>query len=258
STDLSRLAKQWNRPYIVEQLGIYSFTTADLFKNVRTQKLPKFEEAEVESILDDLVAENTNSQNKNPYTDIFKGKDIYVIHYESAQTFAMDLEFEDGPVTPFLNKMASQGLFFDNFYPQHSVGTSSDSEFTFSTSLLPINNGTVFMTHDDRDYETIQKLLKKDGYYTMSMHGNKGDFWKRDMMYQALGYDKFINKEDYIIDDEIGLGLSNISFFDQSIEKIKEIKEQDDRPIMTNLITLTNHYPFDDVDKYGEFTAGHL
>ncbi len=27
---------------------------------------------------------------------------------------------------------------------------------------------------------------------------------------------------------------------------------------MATLITLTNHYPFDDLDKYGEFSVGHL
>ena len=35
--------------------------------------------------------------------DIFKGKDVYIIHYESSQTFAMELEFKGGNVTPFLN-----------------------------------------------------------------------------------------------------------------------------------------------------------
>ena len=258
STDLSRLVKQWNRPYIVEQLGIYSFTTADLFKNISSQKLPTFEEDEIVTVLEDLIDENLDQQTENQYTNIFKGRDVYVIHYESAQTFAMDLEFQDGPVTPFLNQMAQEGLFFNNFYPQHSVGTSSDSEFTFSTSLLPINNGTVFMTHANRDYETIQKLLKREGYYVFSMHGNNGDFWNRNIMHNTLGYDRFFSKSDYIIDEEIGLGLSDKSFFRQSIEKIKEIKEEEDRPIMAKLITLTHHYPFDDVEKYGEFDVGHL
>lgn len=259
STDLSRLVKQWNRPYIVEQLGIYSFTTADLFKNISLRRLPVPEEEEVESILEDLIDINKNKSQENEFTGIFQDRDIYVIHYESAQNFAMDLEFGDGSVTPFLNQLAQEGLFFENFYPQHSVGTSSDSEFTFSTSLLPINNGTVFMTHANRNYESLQKLLKSRGYYTMSMHGNNGDFWNRNVMHKSLGYDRFFSENDYDIDEEIGLGLSDMSFFRQSIEKIKEVKNtQDGLPIMATLITLTNHYPFDDIEKYGDFDVGHL
>ncbi|MBS4534495.1 LTA synthase family protein [Clostridium sp. D2Q-14] len=259
-TDKSRIIKQWNRPYLVEQLGIYAYTTADFTKNLvsNNDSISEYETEEASTVLEKLVDENLSKQETNEYTDIFKGRDVYVIHYESAQAFAMKQEFEDGPVTPFLNKMASEGLYFDNFYPQHSVGTSSDSEFTFNTSLLPINNGTVFMTHANREYESLQKLLKREGYYAMGMHGNNGDFWNRNSMYKTLGYDEFISKNDYVIDEEIGLGLSDKSFFRQSIQKIKEIKEEQNSPLMATLITLTNHYPFDDVGKYGEFNVGHL
>lgn len=257
-TDKSRLVKQWNRPYLVEQLGIYSFTTADFVKNISANKVDEMEEQEIIDIMGKLKNENEISHIKNEYTNIFEGKDVYVIHYESAQTFPMELEFDDGPVTPFLNKLASEGLYFENFYPQHSVGTSSDSEFSFNTSLLPINNGTVFMTHADREYISLQKLLKEKGYYAFSMHGNNGDFWNRNVMHSTLGYDKFYSKNDYNIDEEIGLGLSDMSFYRQSIDKIKEIKEEQKKPIMATLITLTNHYPFEDTDKYGEFNVGHL
>lgn len=258
STDLSRLVKQWNRPYLVEQLGIYTYTVADFVKNTFTPKITTLPEEEVDFVLSDLIEENTNARVDNEYKDIFKGKDIFVIHYESAQSFVMDVEMPDGPVTPFLNKLASEGLFYSNFYPQHSVGTSSDTEFTFNTSLLPINDGTVFITHTDREYITLPKMLKDEGYNTISMHGNNGDFWNRNVMHRSLGFNKFFSQLDYEIDEEIGLGLSDMSFFRQSIEKIKEIKEYDDSPIMATLITLTNHYPFDDTELFEEFNTGHL
>lgn len=258
NTDKSRIVKQWNRPYLVEQLGIYSYTTADFVKNIASSSVPEMKTEEATVLLEDLVEKNIDKQKENEYTNIFEGKDVYVIHYESAESFAMDQEFEDGPVTPFLNKMASEGLNFENFYSQQSVGTSSDSEFTFNTSLLPINNGTVFMTHADRNYVSIEKLLKNKGYYTMSMHGNNGDFWNRNIMHESLGYNRFFSKDDYNIDEEIGLGLSDASFFRQSIEKIKQVKEEQQKPVLSTLITLSNHYPFDDVEKYPEFNVGHL
>lgn len=259
STDISRLIKQWNRPYLVEQLGIYSYTTADFVKNtLANRESKKVDDWEFEGDLEKLVDNNNKEKIENEYTDTLKGKDVYVIHYESAQSFPMDLEFSSGQVTPFLNKMANEGLYFNNFYPQHSTGTSSDSEFSFSTSLLPVNNGTVFMTHADREYVSIQNLLKKQGYFTMAMHGNNRDFWNRNTMYKTLGYDEFFSKKDYEIDEEVGLGLSDKSFFTQSIDKIKEIKEEKDSPIMATLITLSNHFPFDDLDKYPNFSVDHL
>lgn len=258
NSDKSRVVKQWNRPYLVEQLGIYSFTTADIVKNISSAKPKKMEREEVISIMDNLKNTNDSKKTANPYSNIFKGKDVYVIHYESAETFTMGKSFNGVSITPFLEKLSKEGLSFENFYPQHSVGTSSDTEFTFSTSLLPINNGTVFITHADREYLSFQKLLKEQGYYTMSMHGNNGDFWNRNIMHKTLGYDRFYSKDDYVIDEEIGLGLSDVSFFRQSVAKIKELKKQSDTPIMATLITLTNHYPFDAVGSYGEFDVGHL
>ena len=258
STDFSRLKKQWNRSYLVEQLGIYSYATADLVKSALVPKPEKVDPVDFNDSLEALVAGNNDSNMENEYTGILEGKDIYVIHYESAQNFAMDLSFGDGEVTPFLNKLSKEGLFFNNFYPQHSIGTSSDSEFTFSTSLYPINNGTVFIDHSGKEYETIQNLLNDKDYYTMSMHGNNGDFWNRDVMHETLGYQEFVSKDSYEIDEEVGLGLSDESFYKQSVQKIKKIKEEKQQPIMATLISLSNHYPFDDLETYGEFDTGYL
>nr|WP_300003771.1 LTA synthase family protein [Tissierella sp.] len=258
STDLSRLKKQWNRAYLVEQLGIYSYATADIVKSALVPKPEKVNPVDFNESLGALVASNNKASETNEYSGILEGKDVYVIHYESAQNFAMDLSFGDGEVTPFLNKLSKEGLFFNNFYPQHSIGTSSDSEFTFSTSLYPINNGTVFIDHSGKEYNSIQKILNEKDYYTMSMHGNNGDFWNRDIMHETLGYQDFVSKENYEIDEEVGLGLSDESFYRQSVQKIKKIKEEKQQPIMATLISLSNHYPFDDLDVYGEFDTGYL
>lgn len=257
-TDISRIKKQWNREYLVEEFGIYSYTTADF---VKTVTVPRTVEADYEDYAEkvkELVEYNKEMDKTNQYTNILEGKDVYVIHYESAQTFAMDLAFGDGEVTPFLNKIAKEGMFFKNFYPQHSVGTSSDTEFTFSTSLYPINNRTVFIDHADKDYSTIQKLLDAKGYHVMSMHANNGGFWNRNIMHETLGYEEFIDKQYYEIDEVVGLGLSDPSFYKQSVEMLKERKEKSDEPIMATLISLSNHYPFDELDVYGDFDTGHL
>lgn len=195
SSDFSRLQKQWNKPYLVEQLGIYSYATADIVKTALVPKPTEADAAQFNDKLGALIDSNNASKIENEYTGLFEGKDLYVIHYESAQNFAMDLSFGDGEVTPFLNKLSEEGLYFNNFYPQHSIGTSSDSEFTFNTSLYPINNGTVFIDHVDKEYKTIQHLLNEKNYYTMSMHGNNGDFWNRDIMHEQLGYQDFVSKK---------------------------------------------------------------
>lgn len=77
------------------------------------------------------------------------------------QEFVMKLKFNNKEVTPNLNRLSREGIFFSNFYSQVGVGTSSDAEFTFNTSLMPSTKGTVFVNFFDREYVAIPKLLKE-------------------------------------------------------------------------------------------------
>lgn len=249
----SRLYKLWNRESVVMNFGIYIYQIDDLIQSVRPQINTLFGHDSSLKEVTEYYEENKYKESNNEYTNIFDGKNIIVIHAESMQTFPMSLSFNNEEVTPNLNKLASEGIFFSNFYSEVGVGTSSDAEFTFNTSLMPSNNGTVFVNYFDREYISIPKLLKEKGYYTYSMHANTGDFWNRNIMHKNLGYDKFYNKESYIIDEIIGLGLSDKSFFKQSVQIMKDIKNSEGEPFYGLLITLTNHTPFSDLELMDEY-----
>ena len=117
---------------------------------------------------------------------------------------------------------------------------------------MPSSNGTVFVNYFDRQYETIQKSFKRKGYYTFSMHGNTGDFWNRSTMHKNMGYDKFYSKSSFKIDETIGLGISDKSFFRQVVPKIQEISKNG-QPFYGTLITLTNHTPWSDLKLMDEY-----
>jgi len=251
-TDLSRLYKQWNREYVVMKFGTYIYQTNDIIASLKPQISPLFGYDKAVKEFKEYYAENTDSKEENKYTDIYKGKNVIVIHGESLQNWLIGLEINGQEITPNLNKLTSEGLYFDNFYAQESVGTSSDSEFTFNTSLLPASSGTVFVSYWDRKYVATPSLIGDLDYYTFSMHANKGNFWNREVMHEQLGYDKFYYYDkDYEIDETIGLGLSDKSFFRQSVQKIKKIDEKYDK-YYGLLIMLTNHTPFDDIEGYSD------
>ena len=253
----SRFAKQWNRVYIVNSFGLYTYQVNDIVQSIKPKinSLFGYDNAfkTFKEYYKEREQENMSKQD-NEFTGIYKGKNILVIHAESMMNFLVDLEFNGQEVTPNLNRLAHSGMYFNNFHAQVSVGTSSDSEFTLNTSLMPSNSGTVFVSYFNRTYETIPKLLKEKGYYTFSMHANNKTFWNRNAMYESIGYDRFYNKEDYEISDEniIGLGLSDEEFFRQSIPYIKKINDSG-KPFYGTVIMLSNHTPFAEVDKYGEF-----
>ena len=253
SVDISRLNKQWNRPSIVMEFGIYFYQINDAFTSVKTTMNEMFGYDESYKVFREYYSSKDDDNKENQYTNLFKDKNIIVIHGESIQGFTMNLKFNDEELTPNLNKMAKEGIYFSNYYAQESVGNSSDTEFTSLTSILPTSSGTVFMNYFNRDYETILKLLKEKDYYTFSMHANNGSAWNRNVMYKYLGYDDFYYyTKDYEIDEVIGLGLSDKSFFRQSVEKIKEISNEH-KNFYGTLVMLTNHTPFSDTENFEYF-----
>ncbi len=249
--DIGRLGKQWNREFIVMQFGLYTYQVNDIISSLKPQLNPLFGYDENAKIFREYYENRVDLSKENEYTDIFKGKNIITIHAESIQQLVIGLEFNGRELTPNLNRLAQEGLYFSNFYAQEGVGTSSDSEFTLNTSLLPVSSGTVFVNYWNREFVTIPKLLKEMGYYSFSMHGNNGTYWNRNVMHREFGYDDFFyHEKDFVIDEVIGLGLSDKSFFRQAVPKIKEISEKYDKFYGT-MIMLTNHTPFSDIVKKG-------
>lgn len=254
SLEVGRFIKQWNREYIVMRFGIYLYQFNDIFVSLQPKVNSIFGYDQAKKNFEEYFKEKEKPK-ENEYSNIFEGKNVIVIHGESIQDIALNRTFNGQEVTPTLNRLVKEGLFFSNYYSEVSVGTSSDTELTFNTSLMPTKSGTAFVSYFDRTYQSLPKYFKEKGYYTFSMHANNADFWNRRAMHKSLGYDKFYSKETYEVTQEntIGLGLSDKAFYEQSIEKIKKIKEKEGTPFYGLLISLTNHTPFSDVEKYGPF-----
>lgn len=249
--DFSRLYSQWNREYLVSRFGVYMYQINDMVKSIEPKMATLFGEDKANKKIKEFY-ENKKVSKANEYTGIFKGKNVIAVHAESMQQALIGMKINGKEVTPNLNKLTKNGLYFDNFYSQVSFGTSSDTEFTLATSLLPVSSGTVFINYADRNYQSMYKVLKEKGYYTFSMHANTGDFWNRNRMHENLGYEKFYDKASYQIDETVGFGLSDESFITQSVDYIEQINREN-KKFYGTLITLSNHTPFDYNEIFGNF-----
>lgn len=259
-TDLSRLIKQWNRDYVVQKFGLYVYTINDMVQSMQPKIDTLFGYDESAKTFREYYSCRWANENKkkNEYTDIFKGRNVVFIHMESMQNFLLDLELNGEKVTPNINKLASEGIYFSRFYPQISTGTSSDTEFTLLTGLMPSASGTVFVNYYDRDYKSMPKYFDDLGYYTFSMHANNAEYWNRKAMHNSLGYKKFYAKDSYEVPTDtkdpnyVGLGLSDKSFFKQILPILNDINDTKS-PYFGTIITLSNHSPFNAVSKYDPF-----
>lgn len=244
NSDYSRLAKQWNRLYIVERFGIIMYQVNDFVQYLTPQISSLFGQEKATELFNDYF--NTKEKTKeNKYTGVLTGKNIVFVHMESMQSFLMNLSFNGKDVTPNLKKLAKEGMHFTNFYPQVSTGTSSDTEFTLLTGLMPVSSGTVFVSYYDRNYFTIPKYLASRGYETFSMHGNLSSMWNRNKAHPSLGYNSmyFGDVFDYTDKDVINLGINDSLFFKEAIPMLENI-EKNNTNYMGIVITLSNHSPF--------------
>ena len=258
-SDTSRFLKLWNRQSVVQKYGLYVYTVNDLVQSLR----PKVNVAygydeDAVKFRNYYSCKFEEKKLANEYTNIFKDKNVIFIHGESIQNFLINLKINGQEVTPNLNKLINESMYFSKFYPQISVGTSSDTEFTLNTGLLPSSSGTVFVNYFDRVYYSMPKYFSNMGYYTFSTHANNADYWNRRIMHKTLGYNDFYAKDSFIVPEDeddmnyVGLGLGDESFFEQLMPILNNIRDNHDR-YMGTVITLSNHLPFSDIEKYGEF-----
>ena len=168
------------------------------------------------------------------------------IHMESMQDVLMNLKFNGKEVTPNLNKLSKEGMFFSNYYSPVSTGTSSDAEYMLLTGLLPSASGTVFVTYSENTFHSLPINLKERNYYTFSMQGNYSARWNRYHVHPRIGYKDMYFRDSYEFSDSdvIGLGINDKLFFKQAVNKLETI-EDENKNYFGTIITLTNHSSFE-------------
>ena len=249
------ITTMFNRMYVVKVLGDFNFHILDAYNltynNIMNMKsLPASKEKEIK----DYLTENDKPKGTN-LTDAYKGKNLIIIQVEALQQFVINQKINGQEITPNLDKWLGKSLYFNNYFYQVAAGNTSDAEFLSLNSLYPAANGAAYYIYSGDTYNSLPKNMSSLGYYTAALHGYEAGFWNRSVMYKAESFDNFFNENSYDINQTVGMGLSDESFLTQSLAKLKTFKQ----PYFSFLITLSSHYPYNDVagyEKYVPFDAG--
>ncbi|WP_339250551.1 LTA synthase family protein [Sporosarcina sp. FSL W8-0480] len=238
------LTRSFDRELLVKNIGTYNYHIYDLFIQSKTHAQRALADG---SELTE-VANYINANYAEPNPKMFgaaEGRNLIIVSMESLQNFVINNKMYEHEITPFLNSLTKDKdtFYFNNFYHQTGLGKTSDSEFILENSLYGRNGGAVFFTNSGNTFNSLSEKLGDNGYFTSVMHANNRSFWNRDIMYQALGTQKFYDVESYEIGEgeAVNWGMKDIPFLEQSVELMKEMPQ----PFATRLITLTNHHPFD-------------
>lgn len=169
------------------------------------------------------------------------GTNVIILQLESFQTSVIGQKINGQELTPNLNRLRNDMLYFPNFYHQTHEGRTSDAEFVVNASLHPVKSGSVYTQYADNEFDALPELLKKAGYDTAAMHAFEKDFWNRNDFYKKIGFHQFFSKEDFPANKEIGMALNDKDFFTTSASLMEEL----DEPFYAFMVALTSHIPYE-------------
>lgn len=229
-----------DKKYIAVSVGMLNYHAVDIANYLQSQlgrtAISASDQADVVSYFSQAV------KPAGDYYGSMQGKNLIMLQLESFQQFVVDLRMNGQEITPNLNRLTRSSLYFDHTYYQTAWGGTSDAEFLSNVSMLPAREGSAYYEFSGNTYAALPSVLRELGYYTVTMHPNKPDFYNRVSMYQALGFEEYASMDDFNIDETFGLGLTDHSFYRQAVAKLQTYQQ----PFYAFLISLTSHFPFKD------------
>lgn len=238
--------KQWSTLLSVQAPGPLGYHIVEAFKST-SKAFNKISNSDIKEI-EEWFYYNNEYNRRNKYFGLFKDKNIIFIQVESLENFVIDKTTNGKEITPFLNKLTKENLYFNNFYEQNNAANSIDCDFMVNTSIYPLGDKITATNYGENVYpNSLPRILNNQGYTTISTHAElNGEFNWTEIHKNSFGAEKLWGLSNYNYEEVVGYGLSDRSFFTQLSEKVKNIKE----PFFVQIATLSSHGPFNIDKKY--------
>lgn len=211
------------------------------------QKVNSTTDEEEMDKIDKWLEWNNENLPDNEYKGIAKGKNVVFLQIEALENFVINQSIYGQEITPNMNKLINNGLYFSNVYEQNNAANSIDCDAMVNTGVLTLGDSVTFLTYPEVKFNSLARILNSNGYTTVSTHAERsGDWGWLEAHKAALGFSSSWGINDYKIDEYVGFGLSDRSFYTQYVDKLSTLKE----PFYSVIPTLSSHGPFDIKDEY--------
>lgn len=146
-------------------------------------------------------------------------------------------------LTPYLDELAKQSLFFTNFYATGTRTVYGLSALTLSIPPLPGNS--IVRRPDNEHLFTLGSVLNGKGYVSKFIYGGFGYFDNMNYFFQNNGYG--IVDRNSMSKDEITFanvwGVADEDLFRRTIKENDEAHASG-KPFFDMIMTTSNHRPF--------------
>lgn len=178
---------------------------------------------------------------------------VVLIIMESMSAAKMKRHGNTENLTPFLDSLSYEGLYFENAYTTgiHTYNGVFSTLFSFPA---------LFRQHPMKEsallkYHGIATTLKEHGYSTLYFTTHDGQFDNIEGFLRENDFEKIISKKDYPAKKiKTTLGVPDDAMFEHSISILNQLNEQN-KPFLSVFLTASDHGPYYVPDYFkSEFT----
>jgi len=166
---------------------------------------------------------------------------LIIIQAESLDFNVLGYEVNGQPVTPFLNRLREQSLFY-RIAAARYIG-SADADFVMLSGVMP---STRIITYNIPNYpyeNTLPQFLARFGYRTAAFHGNTGNFYNRRNAFEKMEFSEIHFREELVACNGLqprSWGVDDRDLLEFSARRLQETPA----PVCHFIITLTTHTPY--------------
>src|SRR5262249_54933172 len=218
----------WTHKYLAYELGVLGYHVYDLVSTLNEALSPtEISGEEIDKVrrwFDRRLAEDRRAP-VDPAVPfgIARGKNVIYIQVESLMPDLIGRRFAGRELTPNLNRLMAESISFPFCFDQTSSGRSSDGDYTAHNSLYPAAKGSFVIHHSQIHLPSLPQVLRPRGYSTYMSCGMDGAFWKMSWVHRRYGFEKCLYGQDLIQDEPSWLGISDVSFFRQNLDRVAQL-----------------------------------
>lgn len=280
----NKQAEQFTNRYNNElaKTGIYSFFAAfrtndlsytEFYRTIDTDKAFSIVKGKILQPTDQFVSSNGHQIlrriNNSDSLNITKKPNVILICVESLSAeFLKDFGSKDH-VTPTLDSLANNSVFFTNLY---ATGTRTVRGMEAITLSIPPTPGRSIVKRDNNyNLFTIGEVFKQEGYERNFFYGGDGYFDDMNNFFGGNGFNIIDRGRGFLMDADITTKRTNIEDDEVTFENAwgvcdediynKVIKEADimhssGTPFFNFVMTTSNHKPFTYPDNKIDIPSG--
>jgi len=143
-------------------------------------------------------------------------------------TVMKEVSFSKDPIPYFhyLEKNYTNGTMLSPVFAGGTANTEFELLTGFSTRFLPA--GIIpYVQFINKPIEALPAIFKRQGYEATAIHTHHSWFYRRNIVYQDLGFDQFISKEYFNDPEYKGQYIRDTELSKKILEKLAESRKPD-------------------------------